>query len=37
MIILTRYVMVEYNVERVNLPKALKITPGKVSYMLNHQ
>ena len=25
-----RYVMVEYNVERTNLAKALKITPGKV-------
>jgi len=28
---LARYVMVEYNVERTNLLKALKITPGKVN------
>lgn len=30
-----KYVMVEYNVERVNLPKALKITPGKRSATLS--
>ena len=29
--------MVEYNVERTNLAKALEITPGKVSKMFNHQ
>ncbi|XP_058956097.2 uncharacterized protein [Pocillopora verrucosa] len=30
-----KYVMVEYNVERINLPKALKITPGKRSATLS--
>lgn len=30
-----KYVMVEYNVERINLPKVLKVTPGKRSATLS--